>query len=472
MPSPLPLLRRPHHWTCIGQWSLRVHCSSCVDPLCHPSSVELLTKALQIFAARPLFPHLQTTPLAGSRLTSHIRALLLLFGTYLPPPATLGGAANLPAASRSTRVPEQILTDAVIEEIKTRCCFVGEAFSSTSELARATTPQPGTEESSEFELPPSDITPSEPESMEVDSPSQRDSPAPSSLAAIPPFRHPTFDKATRKEGHLQALATMYMNHSTAMDLTMRVMPSVDTGTGRGTLVIPGWIRERAAEVLFEGGDVDEASMAEVVLDALLKVPVDLRRTLASCILVTGGTPMLPGFIPRLHKELHRALTPPASTRAQGRLAPPQYDRYAPLRPLLPHFAILNNPSPPSEVLSKASANAGKAPAFAPASMAWVGASLAGYVIWPAYISRFFHLIHSSPSALKTSGDEITRERWDLGEEDDHERDQDRDMEHHVPATVLPDWTRTPLTVGAPPARAHPSAAPATLESTPQTLVQA
>jgi actin-related protein 10 len=48
-------------------------------------------------------------------------------------------------------------------------------------------------------------------------------------------------------------------------------PFQQTGTGRGTLIIPGWIRERAAEVLFEGGDVDESSLAEVILDTLLKV---------------------------------------------------------------------------------------------------------------------------------------------------------------------------------------------------------
>jgi actin-related protein 10 len=57
---------------------------------------------------------------------------------------------------------------------------------------------------------------------------------------------------------------------------MRVVPPVSqqTGTGRGTLIIPGWVRERAAEVLFEGGDVDESSVAEVILDALLKVTDD------------------------------------------------------------------------------------------------------------------------------------------------------------------------------------------------------
>lgn len=111
--------------------------------------------------------------------------------------------------------------------------------------------------------------------------------------------------------------------------------------------------------------------------------------MASTILVVGGTPMTPGFIPRLHAEIARALSPPSSPQPQSsrqrksRLRPPPYDRYAPLRQLLPHFAILNNPDPPKEKKDPASArkksNAGKAPAFTPACMAWVGGSLAGYV---------------------------------------------------------------------------------------------
>ena len=75
------------------------------------------------------------------------------------------------------------------------------------------------------------------------------------------------------ESRVQALATMYGRHSTATDIHMRVdpPPAQQTGTGRGTLIVPGWIRERAAEVLFEGGDVDESSVAEFILDTLLKV---------------------------------------------------------------------------------------------------------------------------------------------------------------------------------------------------------
>lgn len=77
----------------------------------------------------------------------------------------------------------------------------------------------------------------------------------------------------RRGGGLQALASLYTRHSTATELRMKVTPPAvqQTGTGQGTLLIPGWIRERCAEVLFEGGDVDENSVAEVILDSLLKV---------------------------------------------------------------------------------------------------------------------------------------------------------------------------------------------------------
>lgn len=91
--------------------------------------------------------------------------------------------------------------------------------------------------------------------------------------------------------------------------------------------------------------------------------------------------MFPGFIPRLHAELLRAIAPPSSSSRQpsrpNKHPPPQYDKYAALRPLTNYFAILNNPSPPAPTSMRAGANAGKAPAFSPATMAWIGGSLAG-----------------------------------------------------------------------------------------------
>jgi actin-related protein 10 len=89
--------------------------------------------------------------------------------------------------------------------------------------------------------------------------------------------------------------------------------------------------------------------------------------------------MLPGFIPRVHQELIRILTklvPVSSTRSPKRRA---YDPFDVLRPLASHVAILNNPFPPPSESSSAQ-NTGRAPAFSAASLAWVGGSLAGYIV--------------------------------------------------------------------------------------------
>lgn len=54
--------------------------------------------------------------------------------------------------------------------------------------------------------------------------------------------------------------------------------AVGSGAGRGVVIVPGWVRERAAELLFTSGDVDERSVAETVLDSLRKVcPVPLTH---------------------------------------------------------------------------------------------------------------------------------------------------------------------------------------------------
>ncbi|KAI0252628.1 fungal-specific actin related protein [Lactifluus subvellereus] len=404
---------------------------------------ELESTAVPIFSSRPLFHQLTTTPSAGARLTSHLRALLLLFGTYLPPPTSLSAAVNMPTSSRSTRVPLEVLSDTVLEEIETRCSFVGEAIDTA--LDPGIISPPG-EDFMDLDLPPSDSAPSETDSSRVSADRDSNAGAASSDFSVVSGSQVLPRRPSRGEHKLQALANLYMRHSTATDLRLKVTPPVSqqTGTGHGTLVVPGWIRERGSEVLFEGGDIDESSVAETILDCLLKIPVDLRKTLASSILVTGGTAMLPGFIPRLHAELIRAIvaSPSSSARppmAPDRPRPPAYDRYATLRPLVPYFAILNNPSPTPPPGPRGSTNAGKAPAFAPATMAWVGGSLAG--------------------ALKTGGVEIAREKWDEAGghsgPDDSAEEIDTAGTFPANAILIPDWTRTPLPMGAPPANPPP-----------------
>ncbi|KAH7868394.1 fungal-specific actin related protein [Lentinula edodes] len=412
--------------------------------------------ALPIFAARPLFSQLRTTPLAGQRFLSHLRSLLLLFGTYVAP--TSPGIANLPQASRSMRVPQEILTNEVLEEIKTRCCFVGESLAPNASEPVDNGPTPDDSVvSSDMDVPPtSDPAQSESEfsfaGRESGVSSQHDS-SEYSVISTPRMGGKPQDRPPGSENRLQVLADMYMRHSTATDLQLRVEPPVSMASssilGYGTIIIPGWIRERTAEVLFEGGDVDEGSLAEIILDALLKVPVDLRKTLASSILIVGGTSMLPGFIPRLHVELLRAISPPPLPPSRqptkhDKAPPPHYDRYATLRPLIPYLSILNNPSPPAPLSDRAKNNGGKAPAFSPATMAWVGGSLAG--------------------ALKTGGTEVSREKWDEADPEMEDTDtsisetparsrqtqqQTRALQIPPPRNILPDWTRLPLPVGAP-----------------------
>ena len=238
-------------------------------PYVLPSLVGAALTPIQIFSSRPLFHNLQTSPLAGQRLTSHLRALLLLFGTYLPPPTSLSAAVNMPASSRSTRVPLEVLSDAVLEEIKTRCSFVGEAMDTALDSSVVSTMG---EDPMDIDLAPSDSALSESDFSRVSA--DRDSNAgPASDFSIVSRSQVLPGRPSAGEHQLQALADLYMRHSTATDLHLKVTPpaSQQTGTGHGTLIVPGWIRERGSEVLFEGGDVDESSVAETILECLLKV---------------------------------------------------------------------------------------------------------------------------------------------------------------------------------------------------------
>lgn len=72
--------------------------------------------------------------------------------------------------------------------------------------------------------------------------------------------------------------------------------------GDKVLNIPGPLRESVCEVLFEMYG-DEHTIPTLIIDALLKCPVDVRKHLASNIVVIGGTSMLPGFKHRLLMEL-------------------------------------------------------------------------------------------------------------------------------------------------------------------------
>lgn len=92
------------------------------------------------------------------------------------------------------------------------------------------------------------------------------------------------------------------------------MPSPPPGVeypleGNKILLITGKLRETACEVLFER-DADDTSVASIILESLIKCPLDTRRTLAENIIVIGGTSMLPGFKHRLMTELQDLVATP------------------------------------------------------------------------------------------------------------------------------------------------------------------
>lgn len=81
-----------------------------------------------------------------------------------------------------------------------------------------------------------------------------------------------------------------------------------------TLKIPGPVRWRGVECLFTD-DIDGNCLPSMILEALTKCPIDLRRPLAENLLVIGGAANIPGVKARLLAELrHRVTQPPFNTR--------------------------------------------------------------------------------------------------------------------------------------------------------------
>ncbi|GAA5865534.1 hypothetical protein JCM3774_002042 [Rhodotorula dairenensis] len=394
----------------------------------------LETTVTPVFHSRPLFPCLATSPNAGRRLNRRLRAMLLAFATYIPPPTSL--AAATPASPAD--LPRGILTDELVEEIKTRLCFVGEEVLPADESPTSTT-DPGSSRIRD------DLDMSDEDEAIVTHLYERYS------WTAPDTKPVSFRVPTSLSGAAATTSATAGHYN----------------SGRGWIQVPGWVRERAAEVLWEDGrDPDAQGLADVVLECLLRLPTDLRKPMASAILVTGGTAMLPGFFSRFKSSLlarleqsHPPSPPPSpdapplsaegvsivgsdrtnldeamsvdpaesvtqtmsdtrSTSSKHGAAPSSagFDEtakrrrrhalsirlhrvrhsphFAPLVGLAPHIAVLNHPCPRSTPSSSALARKqeGSAPSYSPALQTWVGASLAG--------------------ALKTGGEEVTREMWD------------------------------------------------------------
>lgn len=76
--------------------------------------------------------------------------------------------------------------------------------------------------------------------------------------------------------------------------------------GADVIKIPGLLRETAFEVLFPE-DNDHLGLPYIIIDAILKCPVDTRKNLAENILLIGGTSSVMGIKPRLRDELMKLI---------------------------------------------------------------------------------------------------------------------------------------------------------------------
>lgn len=100
----------------------------------------------------------------------------------------------------------------------------------------------------------------------------------------------------------QSRAIAYKNSE-----TLQPCPDVEYPVeGADVIKIPGLLRETAFEVLFPE-DNDHLGLPYIIIDAILKCPVDARKDLAENILLIGGTASVMGIKPRLRDELMKLI---------------------------------------------------------------------------------------------------------------------------------------------------------------------
>jgi actin-related protein 10 len=175
-----------------------------------------------------MYQYLQTTPIAGHAFLHRLKRLIIAFGSYTPPrqsrrPVRPDPKRTLAQASASetepettnpqetVTVPESVLDWLTLEDIRSRGCFVGD-------------------------IP----------SQSADRPDESDD--------------------------LQEYGELFRQSNAAKDATFILRKETLTlDVSPRTVKVPGWVRERAAEVFFETGDVDSASVVEVILSCLTAV---------------------------------------------------------------------------------------------------------------------------------------------------------------------------------------------------------
>jgi actin-related protein 10 len=99
------------------------------------------------------------------------------------------------------------------------------------------------------------------------------------------------------------------------------------------LHVPGFVREMTLDFLFVDKVDSNNTIPNLILDTILKSPIDLRREFAENIVLIGGTCMLLGFKPRLVSEInwllnnHEVYSKSFHFKAFKYHVPPCHDNY-------------------------------------------------------------------------------------------------------------------------------------------------
>lgn len=415
----------------------------------------LESSAIPVYMSRPLFPMIKSTTRAGARLSARLTALLSRFAQYLSIPkfGQSSGSTNTSRISRPTPIPPGLLTPAVVEDIKTRLLFV-----SQDRLRLDNQPE------SSQSLPV--VLEEEDQAIDEDYSEFND--------------HRLLDALQRVYKQSTSPDTQDIVYKLS---TLQPSQSNPRAPCVGVIRIPGWIRERASEVLFnptgtkvqiEREEEESLSIPEVILESLLKLPIDLRRPIISNLIVSGGGAMLPGFLGRLKLELttildefqvppassHDPSSPPVSkkTKKQQELGRWLASRrkYSPLHSLSGELDILNHFESTRSSQTTNTIRRSRPPHFQMNLLAWIGGSLAG--------------------SMKIGGQEVIRERWDSVVESslvsqeldihnlspsahgivtldelDEEEDNEEQIEYQrkliglkIASSILPDWAALSL----------------------------
>ncbi|TKY87645.1 hypothetical protein EX895_003226 [Sporisorium graminicola] len=343
---------------------------------------------MPVYYGRPLTSYTVSTTLAGKRLNARLKRLLLRYGKFVAAQASLQDSAKS-LRERTQAIDPLLLTDDRLEQIKSKALFVSSYDPSVSGLEDLF---------AELEVESTDLSAGSAASILRKY---------SSASTATPFTFAVTPNSVDPQGTASLIQSVSAppGSSSSSTFTGASAPSQVSGV----IAIPGWLRERAAEFLFDKGDHDDPGLIQMTVSAISKLPIDLRRTMCENVLVSGGTAMLPGFANRFRIQLAMAIE--KAEQPGGQLS---FDRHA-FRQLKTNgqsedkekargsglhrsVAVLNDPWPDMSQLEHGSKGSkggqgGSAPAFAANLLAWMGASLAG--------------------ALKTTSlNAITREAYD------------------------------------------------------------